>query len=105
MLNTSRPTLNKNLTLLNACSLMDFFINLREPIVLESNKMKELKDIATKVDKESKLGKQINWFLSKKIYTHKNANKVYDMIISGILDVKTFKQENEASNSRYSFAY
>ena len=103
MLNTSRPTLNKNLTLLNASSLMDYFIKFDETVELDANKMKELKELSIKADKESKLGKQINWFLNKKIYTHKNANKVYNMIISGTLNVQTYKQVNEASNSRYSF--
>lgn len=103
MLNVSRPTLNKNLTLLNANSLMDYFIKLNEVVYLDEKKMKEAKELSVKADKESKLAKQINWFLNKKIYTHKKANSIFNMIISGTLDTQTYKQVNEASNSRYSF--
>lgn len=103
LLNVSRPTLNKNLTLLNAHSLMDYFIKLNEVVYLDEKKMKEAKELSIKADKESKLGKQINWFLNKKIYTHKKANNIFNMIISGTLDTQTYKQVNEASNSRYSF--
>lgn len=103
LLNVSRPTLNKNLTLLNANSLMDYFIKLNEVIYLDEKKMKEAKELSVKADKESKLAKQINWFLNKKIYTHKKANSIFNMIISGTLDIQTYKQVNEASNSRYSF--
>lgn len=103
LLNVSRPTLNKNLTLLNANSLMDYFIKLNEVVYLDEKKMKEAKELSVKADKESKLAKQINWFLNKKIYTHKKANSIFNMIISGTLDTQTYKQVNEASNSRYSF--
>ena len=103
LLNISRPTLNKNLSLLNASSLNDYFITLTETVELDEKKMKELKSMATKVDSNSKLGKQIKWFLNKKIYTHKKANSIYNMIISGTLDTQTYKQVNEENNCRYSF--
>ena len=82
---------------------MVYFIKFKETVYLDEDKMKELKEIAVKADKKSKLAKQINWFFNKKLYTNRNANQLYYMIISGTLDSKTYKQINETDINRYSF--
>lgn len=91
----SKPTFNKYMKLAKECNAVvktrngyllstDYFPLEKLP-VLKANKLDELNQILLQANKDSKLYKQASWFVENDIQYEKDANKIYDEMIAGLL--------------------
>lgn len=94
VLKISRPTLNKNLTLLEENNMLpkDLYDKPTATNYLTPHNQKILNDMVTLFGKNSREYKLGSWFIANQIFYQPNCNIIFNRIQAGIINKKPIKQ-------------
>ena len=92
ILTISRPTLNKNLALLEENNLLPKSLY-EEPVnYLTPNNQTILNDMITLFPCNSREHRLAKWFVEKNVTLQKNANVIFNMMLAGLINKKPVKK-------------